>query len=114
MDLVIYLAGDGRPYPPLVGSEDLTGLSWIEDTNERGSYDKRGREALARLVAYDHDPAETEYLEAESDPQFLAVQKAQRSYAGQYLRRLRRLRSQHKVSKPRHTRRQRPSSDQGD
>lgn len=60
------------------------------------AYDGRGsvegdREALARLVDEDQDAAEVCYYEAVSDPQARAMNRAQRSYAGQYERRLRRL-----------------------
>lgn len=68
-------------------------MVWIDQLNRRGSDDIRGREALGRLVDHDHDSAEVAYFEAMSDPAVLSVKKAQRSYAGQYLRRLRRRRA---------------------
>nr|WP_189081997.1 hypothetical protein [Mangrovihabitans endophyticus] len=51
----------------------------------------RDAETLARLVAYDHDEFETELYEAAADPDAQALDDAQRSYAGQYRRRVRRL-----------------------
>jgi hypothetical protein len=68
---------------------DQTGRVWIERVHQRGSDDERGRAALGRLIAEDPDPAEVEYYETLSDPDLRAVQKAQRSFAGQYLRRQR-------------------------
>ena len=64
---------------------------WREQVRARGSIE-RDREALARLIEYDHDPFETEMYEISSDPQNRLVDRAERSYAGQYERRLRRLR----------------------
>jgi hypothetical protein len=46
------------------------------------------------LVDEDHDEAETSYYEFFADPDVQALDNAQRSYAGQYLRRLRRRREQ--------------------
>lgn len=57
-----------------------------------GDLSESEREALARLVEYDHDPFETELYESSSDPQNRLIDRAERSYAGQYDRRLRRLR----------------------
>jgi hypothetical protein len=48
--------------------------------------------ALARLIEYDSDPFETRLYEHFSDPLIRLVDRAERSYAGQYDRRLRRLR----------------------
>ncbi|MFI6887783.1 hypothetical protein [Streptosporangium canum] len=64
---------------------------WRGQVRARGSIEQ-DREALARLIEYDHDPFETELYESFSDPQNRLVDRAERSYAGQYDRRLRRLR----------------------
>lgn len=64
---------------------------WREQVRTRGSIE-RDRESLARLIEYDRDPFETELYESSSDPQSRLVDRAERSYAGQYDRRLRRLR----------------------
>ncbi len=64
---------------------------WREQIRARGSIEQ-DREALARLIEYDHDPFETELYESFSDPQNRLIDRAERSYAGQYDRRLRRLR----------------------
>ncbi|MEV6984097.1 hypothetical protein AB0M95_22955 [Sphaerisporangium sp. NPDC051017] len=55
---------------------------------EYGAYPER----LRQLIDYDSDPFEVELYEHSSDPLIRLVDKAQRSYAGQYERRLRRLR----------------------
>ena len=47
------------------------------------------KDALARLVDRDHDEAETEYYEAASDPEYEAIERAQRRYRGMFRRRLR-------------------------
>ncbi|MET8203091.1 hypothetical protein [Micromonospora taraxaci] len=70
--------------------EDSTGAAWRARIRTAGSIE-RDREALARLVDEDQDPAEVGYYEAVSDPDARAMNRAQRSYAGQYERRLRRL-----------------------
>ncbi|TCB92096.1 hypothetical protein E0H26_24255 [Micromonospora zingiberis] len=70
--------------------EDTTGIAWRARIRAGGSIE-RDREALARLVDEDQDPAEVSYYEAASDPDARAMNRAQRSYAGQYERRLRRL-----------------------
>ncbi|OUC96040.1 hypothetical protein [Streptosporangium minutum] len=64
---------------------------WRGQVRARGSIEQ-DREVLARLIEYDHDPFETELYESFSDPQNRLVDRAERSYAGQYDRRLRRLR----------------------
>uniref|UniRef100_A8LZK6 Uncharacterized protein n=2 Tax=Salinispora arenicola TaxID=168697 RepID=A8LZK6_SALAI len=69
---------------------DTTGAAWRARIRGSGSIE-RDREALARLVDEDQDPAEVYYYEAVSDPDVRAMNRAQRSYAGQYERRLRRL-----------------------
>ncbi|MGN9807296.1 hypothetical protein [Micromonospora sp. L32] len=69
--------------------EDTTGIAWRARIRAAGSIE-RDREALARLVDEDQDPAEMCYYEAVSDPDARAMNRAQRSYAGQYERRLRR------------------------
>ncbi|TDB95664.1 hypothetical protein E1091_10005 [Micromonospora fluostatini] len=70
--------------------EDNPGAAWRARIRGSGSIE-RDREALARLVDEDHDLAEVYYYEAVSDPGARAMNRAQRSYAGQYERRLRRL-----------------------
>jgi hypothetical protein len=70
--------------------EDTTGAAWRARIRAAGSIE-RDREALARLVDEDQDPAEVGYYEAASDPDTRAMNRAQRSYAGQYERKLRRL-----------------------
>ncbi|MET8370570.1 hypothetical protein ABZU42_12675 [Micromonospora profundi] len=70
--------------------EDTTGAAWRAHIRAAGSIE-RDREALARLVDDDQDPAEVGYYEAVSDPDARAMNRAQRSYAGQYERKLRRL-----------------------
>jgi hypothetical protein len=70
--------------------DELSGHLWRFGVVRRGADEERGREALGRLIAEDHDPAEVSYFEAMSDPQVLRLEKAQRSYAGQFVRRLRR------------------------
>lgn len=64
---------------------------WRGQVRVRGSIEQ-DRAAPARLIEYDHDPFETELYENFSDPQNRLVDRAERSYAGQYDRRLRRLR----------------------
>jgi hypothetical protein len=59
-------------------------------------------EALGRLVDADHDPAETSYYEAAADADAQALDDAQRSHAGQYLRRLRRLYERRRHARPEH------------
>ncbi|WP_018832813.1 hypothetical protein [Salinispora tropica] len=70
--------------------EDTTGAAWRAGIRQSGSIE-RDCDAFARLVDEDQDPAEVCYYEAVSDPQARAMNRAQRSYAGQYERRLRRL-----------------------
>jgi hypothetical protein len=60
---------------------------------------EQDRKVLAQLIEYDHDPFETELYEHSSDPQIRLVDKAERSYAGQYDRRLRRLQEHAKHAK---------------
>jgi len=59
---------------------------WLEDGPPT-------RKSLARLVAADggNDEAENDYLEAANDPQFVAIEAAQRRFRGQLRRRLRHL-----------------------
>nr|WP_309227482.1 hypothetical protein [Micromonospora thermarum] len=52
--------------------------------------------ALGRLIEQDRDPAEVSYYEAMADPEVQALDDAQRSYAGQYRRRVRRLQEREK------------------
>lgn len=51
------------------------------------------RFGLARLVESDggRDSAENHYYEAASDPDFVRLERTQRRFRGQYLRRVRRL-----------------------
>ncbi|MFC3686955.1 hypothetical protein [Aquipuribacter hungaricus] len=53
------------------------------------------REELARLVDSDggNDPAENGYFEIANDPQFVAIERAQRRFKAQLRRRLRHRRS---------------------
>ena len=75
-----------------MGAGDGDGEVWrVERAGRRPV--SQDAEALGRLVDEDHDPAETEYYEALADSDVQALDDAQRSHAGQYLRRLRRLRS---------------------
>lgn len=71
---------------------------WHEQVRARGSIEQ-DREALARMIEYDHDPFETALYESSSDPQNRLVDRAERSYAGQYDRRLRRLRERARHAK---------------
>lgn len=64
---------------------------WRAQVRSRGSVEL-DRKALARLIEYDGDAFETELYEHFSDPQIRLVDRAERSYVGQYDRRLRRLR----------------------
>jgi hypothetical protein len=64
---------------------------WRELVRSRGSIEQ-DRVALARLIEYDGDSFETQIYEHFSDPLIRLVDRAERSYAGQYDRRLRRLR----------------------
>jgi hypothetical protein len=74
-----------------VDREDLTAHAWREAVSRRGADEDRAREALGRLIERDPDPAEVGYYEAVSDPDARAIEKTQRSHAGQYRRHVRRL-----------------------
>lgn len=82
---------------PHVREDDISGHVWREEVAKRPPR-SQDAQALGRLIEYDHDPAEVAYYEAFADPDAQALDNAQRSYAGQYLRRLRRLRERHKHS----------------
>jgi len=58
---------------------------WVRTLAKHGA----DRDALRRLVDYDHDEAETEYYEAASDPRYMLVERLQRRYRAMYRRRLR-------------------------
>ncbi|MFF5210617.1 hypothetical protein [Streptosporangium sp. NPDC000396] len=64
---------------------------WREQVRGRGSIEQ-DRKALARLIEHDRDPFEVELYEYASAPQARLIDRAERSYAGQYDRRPRRLR----------------------
>ncbi|MFI6324368.1 hypothetical protein ACIBG8_43070 [Nonomuraea sp. NPDC050556] len=70
---------------------EASGHLWRHDVEHRGTAEQ-DREALSALVDYDADPFEVELLEQASDPQIRLIDQVQRSYEGQYRRRLRRLR----------------------
>ncbi|MGK5440710.1 hypothetical protein ACSNN7_02605 [Micromonospora sp. URMC 105] len=74
-----------------VQDDDSSGYVWREEAAKRRR-PAQDAEALGRLIEHDQDPAEVSYHEAFADPDAQALDDAQRSYAGQYLRRLRRLR----------------------
>jgi hypothetical protein len=71
---------------------DEGGRPWLEPIARRRPM-ARDAEDLAKLVDEDHDPAEESYYEALADPDAQRLDDAQRSHAGQHLRRLRRLRN---------------------
>ncbi|GII55955.1 hypothetical protein Pth03_43440 [Planotetraspora thailandica] len=71
---------------------------WRDRVRRRGSIEQ-DRKTLARLIDYDSDPFEVELYEHFSDPLIRLVDKATRSYAGQYDRRLRRLRERARRSR---------------
>lgn len=70
--------------------DDSSGHIWREEMRKRAPL-AHDAKALGRLVEHDHDPSEVAYYEVFADPDGQALDDAQRSYAGQYLRRLRRL-----------------------
>ncbi|WP_412748736.1 hypothetical protein [Krasilnikovia sp. M28-CT-15] len=80
--------------------DDLGGHLWREGTAKRPPL-AQDAEALGRLIAHDADPAEVSYYEAaaDPDPDAQALDDAQRSHAGQYLRRVRRLRERERHAK---------------
>ncbi|WP_343948533.1 hypothetical protein [Nonomuraea longicatena] len=71
---------------------EASGHVW-RDLVERNGSVEQDRAVLGGLIGYDADPFEVELFEHASDPQVRLIDRAQRSYAGQYRRRLRRLRS---------------------
>jgi hypothetical protein len=79
-----------------VETEDPSGALWREAIVWRGTNDKRRREAASQyvpeLVAELRDRDEVAAFEVVSHPDVVRVEDAERSYAGQYRRRLRRLR----------------------
>ncbi|MFF4879712.1 hypothetical protein [Micromonospora sp. NPDC000668] len=70
--------------------DDSSGHIWREEVAKRLPL-VHDAQALGRLIEHDHDPPEIAYYEAFAGPEAQALDDAQRSYAGQYLRRLRRL-----------------------
>ncbi|MEQ4300538.1 hypothetical protein ABNF97_03945 [Plantactinospora sp. B6F1] len=78
--------------------DDISGHVWREEAAKRSPL-AQDAEALGRLIEQDQDPAEVSYYEAFADPDAQALDDAQRSYAGQYLRRLRRLRERDRRAK---------------
>jgi hypothetical protein len=68
---------------------DLASAAWRHAIRSNGSIEQ-DRRGLAHLIEVDADPAEIEYYEIFSDPQMRLIDKAQRTFAGQYERRLRR------------------------
>ena len=81
-------------YCRFVAVDDASGAIWREAAVFHGASEDMVREALGQLIADDPtpDPAEVSYYEAQADPDARRLEKAQRSYAGQYARRLKRLR----------------------
>ncbi len=74
---------------PMVDEAEASGQVWRDKVRKRPTAE-RNRDALARLVEWDADPFETELYERAADPQTILIDRAQRSRAGQYARRLRR------------------------
>lgn len=70
---------------------EASGQVWRDEVRARSTAEQ-DRDALARLVEVDADPFEVELYERAADPQVLSIDRAQRSEAGQYARRVRRLR----------------------
>ncbi|MFD6988587.1 hypothetical protein [Streptomyces sp. NPDC059943] len=70
---------------------EASGQVWRDEVRARPTVEQ-DRDALARLVEVDADPFEVELYERAADPQMLAIDRAQRSKAGQYARHVRRLR----------------------
>ncbi|MET8468952.1 hypothetical protein ABZY90_00860 [Streptomyces sp. NPDC006422] len=68
---------------------EASAQAWRHDVRERPTAEQ-DRDALARLVEADADPFEVELYERAADPQVIALDRAQRSRAGQYTRRVRR------------------------
>ncbi|GGV29907.1 hypothetical protein GCM10010182_61160 [Actinomadura cremea] len=70
---------------------EASGHAWRHQVRRRRPTAKQDRDALAQLVEYDADPFEAELYELAADPRTLLVDRAQRRRAGQYERRVRRL-----------------------
>ncbi|MFB9608702.1 hypothetical protein ACFFTQ_37720 [Streptomyces roseofulvus] len=70
---------------------EVSGQAWRDEVRARPTAEQ-DRDALARLVETDADSFEVELYERAADPQVLSIDRAQRSQAGQYARRVRRLR----------------------
>lgn len=88
----------GWVYHRGVQDDDISGHIWREEAAKKPPL-VQDAQALGRLIEHDHDPAEVSYYEASADPDAQALDNAQRSYAGHYLRRLRRLRVRDKHAK---------------
>lgn len=71
-------------------SDDASGHVWREHVHARVPLRSDAAD-LGRLIKHDHDEAETAYYELAADPDAQGIDDAQRSYAGQYRRRLRRM-----------------------
>lgn len=84
----IFQAGATASYHRIV-IFDLASAAWRDAIRSNGSIEQ-DRRALAHLIEVDADPGEIEYYEAFSDPQTRLINKARRTFAGQYERRLRR------------------------
>jgi hypothetical protein len=75
-----------------VETEDPSGGLWREAIVRRGTNDKRRREAASQYVPELRDQDEVAAFELVNDPDVVRFEDAERSYAGQHRRRLRRLR----------------------
>ena len=84
-----------RTYIGLVDEAEASGQAWRDRVRSRPTAEQ-DRDALARLVEWDADPFETELYQRAADPQVISIDRAQRSRAGQYARRVRRLRDRKK------------------
>jgi hypothetical protein len=78
-----------------VDEAEASGQVWRDDIRGHPTAEQ-DRDALARLVEWDADPFEVELYERAADPQLISIDRAQRSKAGQYARRVRRLRERRK------------------
>ncbi|MFV2112859.1 hypothetical protein ACFHW0_11050 [Micromonospora sp. LOL_025] len=81
-----------------MSDDDISGHLWREGAAKQPPL-AQDAQVLGRLIEDDHDPAEVSYYEAFADPDAQALDDAQRSYAGQYLRRVRRLRERDRQAK---------------
>jgi hypothetical protein len=75
-----------------VDKPEASGQIWRDAVRRRGTVEQ-DLEALARLIKYDADPFEVELYELAADPRTLLLDRAQRRKAGQYERRVRRLKA---------------------